>query len=138
MIARVGNIEIAARVGGDALRKTQARRRLRTSRPGKAAALSEYCVRSEAGTDSMRERLIVFEHSIVARVRHIEIPVAVHRDAAGQAQAVSAKARDVGNSDAAVALRGPKIRLADLDIGVLAVDETGGVVPSEDAVIAAV
>jgi hypothetical protein len=138
MIARVGDVKIVARVGCDALRRTQAGCRLRARRLGEAAALSEYNIRRKADTDSLRERLIVFEHSTVERIRDVEVARAVHGDAARQAQTIWAQAREVAAAGAAVAARSSKIGLADLDVCILAVDETGGVVPSEDAAVVAV
>src|SRR5208282_5879771 len=98
-----GDVKIVARVGCDALRKTQAGRRLRASRLGEAAALSEHGVCREADTLCLRERLIVFEHSTVERVRNLQIAHAVHRDAARQAQTIRAQAREVAAGSAAVA-----------------------------------
>ena len=138
MIARVGDVEIVIRIGCEALRITQPGRRLRACGLRKTAVLPEDDVRREAGADCLHERLIVFKHPIVAGVRNIEIADAVHRNAAGLAEAVGSEARDVATRSAAVAERGLKIGLADLEIRRLAVGEAGGVEPSEDAAVGAV
>jgi hypothetical protein len=131
MIARVGDVEIVIGIRCEALRITQPGRSLRTGGLRKIAALPEDQVRRENGANCLRERLSVFEHPIVAGVRNIEIADAVHRHAAGLAQATGALA-------SSVAKRGLKIGLADFDVCRLAIGEAGGVEPSEDAAVGAV
>jgi hypothetical protein len=100
--------------------------------------LPEYGVRRKPGRNQLRERQIIFQHSTVARVGNIEIAHTVHRDTAGQAETVRAKARDVGPASTAVASRGLKVGLSDLKVRVLAVGEAARVVPSQDAVVGAI
>ena len=86
----------------------------------------------------LRERLTVFEHSIVAGIGNVEIARAVHRDSSRQAQTVRVQAPRRRPGRAAVASRGPENRAVRSRCSRSGRCEAGGVVPSEDAVVAAV